>query len=95
MVECQVKRSCWNKWFGTLTPGSMRGSIFALMSTAIGAGVLSLPYVLRQSGLIIGVFFLVIGAIIAYFSMRLLVWGCYRKNLWNYTKLVRENFGPW
>jgi len=41
------KRSCLNRWFGVLTPGSMRGSIFALMSTAIGAGVLSLPYVLK------------------------------------------------
>jgi len=41
------ERSCLNRWFGALTPGSMRGSIFALMSTAIGAGVLSLPYVLK------------------------------------------------
>ncbi len=40
------KRGCWSRWFGPLTPGSMRGSIFALMQTALGAGILSLPYVL-------------------------------------------------
>ena len=38
------KRNCFSRWFGALTPGSMRGSIFALMSTAIGSGVLALPY---------------------------------------------------
>ncbi len=61
-----LDRSCWDRWFGALTPGSMRGSIFALMSTAIGAGVLSLPYVLYQTGVVIGVFFLIISAAIAY-----------------------------
>jgi len=30
--------------FGPLAAGSMRGSIFTLISSAIGAGVLSLPY---------------------------------------------------
>ena len=47
MKEVNKKRSCLSKWFGALTPGSMRGSIFALMATAIGAGVLSLPYVVK------------------------------------------------
>ena len=41
------QRNCLSRWFGSLTPGSMRGSIITLMSTAIGAGVLSLSYVLK------------------------------------------------
>jgi len=42
-----VKRGLCSRWFGKLTPGSMRGSIFALMSTALGAGILSLPYTFK------------------------------------------------
>ena len=46
-IEKLAKRKCFSRWFGTLTPGSMRGSIFALMSTAIGSGVLALPFSIK------------------------------------------------
>ena len=72
----------------------MRGSIFALMATAIGAGVLSLPYTVSKSGLILGGANLVIGALISYTSMRLLTWACWRTKCWNYSKLISDTFGP-
>jgi amino acid permease len=40
--------------FSSLEPGSVRGSVFTLASTAIGAGVLSLPLVLKNCGLVLG-----------------------------------------
>jgi hypothetical protein len=92
-IDEHEKRSCLSKWFGSLTPGSMRGSIFALMATAIGAGVLSLPYVVKQSGLIVGVINLVGGSLISYVSMRLLTWACWRTKCWNYSKLISDTFG--
>ena len=49
--------------------GSLRGSIFALMSTAIGAGILSLPYVFKEVGIILGIIFLSIGAISTYYAI--------------------------
>ena len=64
------------------------------MATAIGAGVLSLPYVVKQSGLVIGVVNLIGGALISYTSMRLLTWACWRKKCWNYSKLISDTFGP-
>ena len=92
-MDLSKKRSCFSKWFGALTPGSMRGSIFALMATAIGAGVLSLPYVVKQSGLIVGIINLVGGSLISYTSMRLLTWACWRTKCWNYAKLISDTFG--
>ena len=71
----------------------MRGSIFALMATAIGAGVLSLPYVVKQSGLIVGCVNLIGGSLISYTSMRLLTWACWRTKCWNYSKLISDTFG--
>ena len=72
------QRSCFSRWFGALTPGSMRGSIFALMSTAIGSGVLALPYGLYQSGVIVMTVFLIAGAYIAYWSMCVLMEASFR-----------------
>ena len=71
------KRSCWSRWFGPLSAGSMRGSIFSLMSTAVGAGILSLPYVFKSCGILTGTVFLVIGAILAYFTMVWLIKGAF------------------
>jgi len=70
-IDCEQlrKRSCLSRWFGPLTPGSMRGSIFALMQTAVGAGILSLPYTFSTAGIVIGTFCLLLGAVTAYFTM--------------------------
>lgn len=41
------RKTAWQRAFGPMGQGSIRGSIFALCAVAIGSGVLSLPYVLR------------------------------------------------
>jgi len=56
------RRNFASRAFGKLEKGSLRGSIFALCASAIGSGVLSLPYVLRLNGWVLGVFFILIGA---------------------------------
>ena len=63
------KRGCCDRWFGKLTPGSLRGSVLALLATAIGSGILSLPYVAKTSGIIISAIWLVLGAVVAFISM--------------------------
>jgi len=63
-----IRRTFTDRTFSKMGPGSLRGSIFALCSAAIGAGVLSLPYVLRLNGYIIGIAFICIGAIAADWS---------------------------
>ncbi len=62
-----------SRWFGKLTPGSLRGSILALLATAVGSGVLSLSYVALKSGVIIAAFLLILGGGIALISMRELI----------------------
>jgi hypothetical protein len=56
------RRNFSSRAFGKLEKGSLRGSIFALCASAIGSGVLSLPYVLRLNGWVLGVIFILIGA---------------------------------
>lgn len=56
------RRNFYNRAFGKLGKGSLRGSIFALCASAIGSGVLSLPYVLGLNGWLLGVIFITVGA---------------------------------
>jgi amino acid permease len=70
-----TRRSYFNRTFGKLSKGSLRGSIFALCASAIGSGVLSLPYVLALCGWVIGVSFIIIGAIAACWSLILIAEG--------------------
>ena len=56
------RRNFYKRAFGKLEKGSLRGSIFALCASAIGSGVLSLPYVLRLNGWVLGLIFILVGA---------------------------------
>jgi sodium-coupled neutral amino acid transporter 11 len=87
------KRGCWSRWFGKLTPGSMRGSIFALMQTAVGAGILSLPYVLKSCGILVGLFLLGTGAFVAYYTMFWLIEAAFETETDNYAHVVKAKLG--
>lgn len=57
------RKTLKDRTFSSVEAGSVRGSIFSLVSSAVGAGVLSLPYVLALNGYVIGIFLLFVGAI--------------------------------
>mmetsp|Transcript_6136 Transcript_6136/g.791 ORF Transcript_6136/g.791 Transcript_6136/m.791 type:complete len:91 (-) Transcript_6136:894-1166(-) len=59
-------RSWSNRTFGKLEPGSMRGSIFTMISTAVGAGCLALPLAFKYVGIILAPLFIFLGLIISY-----------------------------
>ena len=56
-----ARRPFFNRTFGRLDKGSLRGSIFALCATAIGSGVLSLPYILALNGWVLGILLIMLG----------------------------------
>jgi len=53
--------------------GSIMSGVFTLVASAMGAGCLSLPHMLRQSGLALGLLLLGIGAILAHLSLVVLM----------------------
>jgi len=61
------------RWFGKLQPESVRSSMLALSATAIGGGVLSLPYVCKLCGLVLGLFLLISGFIATLWSFTLII----------------------
>ena len=66
----------------------MRGSIFALCAVAIGSGVLSLPYVLKQNGWLLGIILILIGAFTGYVSMWMIIKRSIEYNCKNFSELA-------
>lgn len=63
-----MRRNFFDRTFSKVEAGSVRGSIFSLCACAIGSGVLSLPYVLALNGYVLGLVFILTGAIAAIWS---------------------------
>lgn len=88
-----LRKTFKDRTFSKMGPGSVRGSIFALCSAAIGAGVLSLPYVLALNGWAFGIIFLLIGALSGDYSNKILAWRACEFNERSYYKLLVKASG--
>ena len=81
-------RSFSQRTFGRLDKGSLRGSIFALCASAIGSGVLSLPYVLGLNGWVLGLVFILVGAFAAGWSLFMIAESAIKAKVKNLSKLT-------
>lgn len=62
-------RSCWRNSCSLLQEGSIVAAVFQLASSAMGAGCLSLPYMVKTSGIAEGFFMLCFGAVLSQASL--------------------------
>lgn len=72
---------------------SMNDTIFTLVATSMETGCLSLPIVLKYAGLIPGIIIIVIAAYLSYLSMNNISFAAERRNLFDYSKLVKDLLG--
>lgn len=72
---------------------SMRDAIFTLVATSMETGCLSLPIVLKYVGLIPGIFIILLAAGASYVSMNGISLAAERRNLFDYSKLVKDLLG--
>jgi amino acid permease len=88
-----TRRTFMKRTFGKMEQGSIRGSIFALCAVAIGAGVLSLPFVLKTNGAILGTILIMIGAISGYYSMEMILVRSIETRAKNFSELAMKAGG--
>ncbi|CDW85844.1 UNKNOWN [Stylonychia lemnae] len=67
-----MNRSLSQRMFSKIDHGSLRGSTFQLMTSAIGTGFLSLSFVFSQTGFVQGTIMLMIGGFAGYLSLFML-----------------------
>lgn len=62
-----------SKVLSRLGEGSLLASVFTLVSSAMGAGCLSLPFMLKRAGVVLGLIMLAAGAVLAHLSLVVLM----------------------
>lgn len=72
-VEDQNKKSFFVRNFSQVEKGGIRSSVFTLFSSAVGAGILSLPKVLSMFGVLFGSFCILIFVLVSY-RMHTIIW---------------------
>lgn len=78
----------------TAPAGSVWGSVFNLCNSAIGAGILALPYAVKEVGLGLGVFLLVVMGLILCYTLKIIVWtNRLHPEATSYEKLVLKLYG--
>jgi len=82
-------RTWSQRTLGEIKPGSIRGSIFTLTSTAIGAGCISLPLAVSYVGLLGGLFLINFTGFLAWMGLNILVDASTKNFIYNMSELIQ------
>lgn len=79
--------------FGPIEAGAMRGSIFALLASAMGTGMFNLPYRINETGVVPFVLFVVAGGLFSYLGMYLLAQLIRKFKVESYSEMSEKAYG--
>ena len=88
------RKSLMNRIFSRMDEGSLRGSIFAMSSLALGTGCLALPLRFGQMSVVGALVMLILGSMAAYWSLVIMIEASRKTNTMDYSRLVKESLGP-
>ena len=74
--------------------GSMKGSVFTLMTATLGAGILSLPLALYKSGILWGIIMFIFSGIISFYTTYILIQSAEKSGHKTYMSLLRHTYEP-
>lgn len=87
------RRPFLDRAFGPMGHGSLRGCIISLIFSALGAGILSLPWAIARLGLVVGVLVLICSAMFSYATMEMLVVCGHIRNKSDYADTMADMLG--
>lgn len=87
------RRSLFNRIFAPMEAGSLRGSIFAMSSLALGTGCLALPKSFNHMSMTVALVILLLGASAAYWSLIIMIEASRKSQITEYSRLVKETLG--
>lgn len=74
--------------------GGMTGSMFTILASTVGAGILSLPFAVNLSGLYLGISLFIFGMVVSLYSCQLLVLAAEKTGKLTYESIAGELYGP-
>jgi hypothetical protein len=87
------KRTLYQRLFSKMEAGSLRGSVFAMSSLALGTGCLALPQKFEQMSLLAALIVIILGSFAAYWSLTLMIKASNKTKTYDYSRLVKEELG--
>lgn len=89
------RKSLYNRFFSKMEAGSVRGSVFAMSSLALGTGCLSLPLRFSQLSFVAAIIMLILGALIVYWSLTIMIEASRKSDSdsKDYSRLVKNTLG--
>ncbi len=91
--EENPKRSIMKRFFSPMEEGSLRGSIFAMSSLALGTGCLALPQKFGQMSFVVSLITIIFAALSAYWSLKIMIIVSKKIKCNEYSKCVSFSFG--
>ena len=91
--ETGSRKSLTERLFSRIEAGSLRGSIFAMSSLALGTGCLALPLQLKNMSIFMALFMLFFSALSAYWSLSIMILSSVKYKSQDYSNLVFKVFG--
>lgn len=80
-------------YFQPLTRGSVRTSILCLLCVTIGVGILSIPYVIMNVGIVLGLIIFMVCAAATQWTLTLVTMTSAKDNIYDYSELVQKYYG--
>jgi hypothetical protein len=87
------RRSLTERFFSKIEAGSLRGSIFAMSSLALGTGCLALPLQFKNMSLFLALIVVVLSGLAAYWSLSIMIISSIKHKSHDYSKLVFHVYG--
>ncbi|SCN61308.1 amino acid transporter, putative [Plasmodium chabaudi chabaudi] len=88
--ETNTKKTWQKRAFGPFTPGGVRSSTVLFLCTAIGVGLLSIPYVFSQLGIILSIILILLNALESYITTNILCMSALEHNIFVYGNLLEK-----
>lgn len=92
-VPSNDSRPLMKRMFSPMEAGSLRGSIFAMSSLALGTGCLALPKRFGQMSFVGAMSVIIIGSMAAYWSLTIMIQSALKAGTYDYSRLVKETLG--
>jgi amino acid permease len=88
-------KNFFQRAFAPIHSGAMRGSIFALLASAMGTGIFNLPYRVQQTGVVFYVLYLILAGLFSYLGMYTLSRLIHRFKVASYSEMCEQAYGNW
>jgi hypothetical protein len=93
-INSKGERTLYQRLFSKMEAGSLRGSIFAMSSLALGTGCLALPVRFSQMSFLGAIIMVLIGSFAAYWSLTIMIEASIKTKSFDYSRLVKQSVGP-